>query len=99
MRTVFKAVAICAVLGSVARSAPPAMTTGPVNVGNMTPLLKNCTPKSRLCRNVIWTGSISFSRTCSQLQGECSFHALKVVPGLKNRSYSGNSGISSGGPR
>src|SRR5215469_12360392 len=39
MRTVFKAVAICAVLGSVARSAPPAMTTGPVNVGNMTPLI------------------------------------------------------------
>src|ERR1700746_3850714 len=39
MRTVSTAVAICAVLGGVARSAPPATSNEPTSVGRVTPLI------------------------------------------------------------
>jgi len=39
MRTALMAAAICAVLGSVARSAPPAASNGPNSVGTATPLM------------------------------------------------------------
>ena len=39
MRTALTTVAICAVLGGVARSAPPATADGPIRVGKATPLI------------------------------------------------------------
>ena len=39
MRTALTAVAICAVLGGVARSAPPRASSEPVNMGTATPLI------------------------------------------------------------
>src|ERR1700745_3147804 len=39
MRTVSTAVAICAVLGGVARSAPPTTSNEPTSVGRVTPLI------------------------------------------------------------
>ena len=46
----------------------------------------NWTPNNRVCRKVMWIGSISFSRTCNQLQGEWRLIGSRRAPGRSNRS-------------
>ena len=58
----------------------------------------NCTANRRVCRKLKWIGSVSFSLTWSQLQGEWRTRRTPAASGCSKASKTGKGGHSSGGP-